>query len=101
MSADVLMLTPEVASTLVQKYDIGVPIGHIANELGIIPDAAHQSYVRKGQLYALGVIDVAFGLLYNEAVLAAHKLKPPTTTDEWLSAIQAITKAPSTSGPTC
>ena len=51
--------------------------------------------MRNGQLYALGVIDVAFGLLYNEAVLSAHKLAPPTTTDEWLSAVQAVTKAPS------
>jgi len=95
VDADVIMVTPEAASTLVQKFHIGVPIGNIAKEVGLVPDAAHESYVRNGNLYALGVIDVAFALLYNEAVLSAHKLAPPTTTDEWLSAVQAVSKAPS------
>ena len=94
VDADVIMVTPEAASTLVQKYHIGVPIGNIAKELGLVPDPAHESYVRNGNLYALGVIDVAFALLYNEAVLNAHHLAPPTTPDEWLAAVTAMSKPP-------
>ena len=68
-----IMVTPEAASTLVQKYNIGVPIQHIASEDGLIPDAAHDSFKRNGNLYALGVIDVAFALIYNKAKLAAPR----------------------------
>jgi multiple sugar transport system substrate-binding protein len=88
------MATPEVAATLIQKFGIGVPLGHVADELGLVPDSAHDAYKRNGVLYALGVIDVAFALLYNEAMMKAAGLKPPTTPEELLDAVTATTKPP-------
>ena len=98
VAADVIMTPPEAASTLIQKYGIGVPLQHIAAEEGLIPDAAHDSFRRNGNLYALGVIDVAFALLYNQARLAAAKVSPPTTPDEFLSVTEAVSKPPNVFG---
>ncbi len=94
VDADVIMATPEVASTLIQKFGIGVPLGHVADELGLEPDAAHNSFKRNGKLYALGVIDVAFALLYNQAMMKAAGVKIPTTPGELLDAVTATTKPP-------
>ncbi len=98
VDADVIMAPPEAASTLIQKYNIGVPIQHIASEEGLIPDAAHDSFKRNGNLYALGVIDVAFALIYNKAKLAAAKVSPPTTPEEFLNVTQAVSKPPNVFG---
>ncbi len=94
VAADVLMLTPEVAATLVQKFDYGIPLQHLTDELGLTPDSAHDSYKRGNNLYALGVIDVAFALLYNQAMMNAAGVKPPTTPEEMLDAVVATSKPP-------
>ena len=101
VDADVIMATPEVASTLIQKFGIGVPLGHVADELGLEPDAAHNSFKRNGKLYALGVIDVAFALLYNQAMMKAAGVKPPTSPEELLDAVTATTKPPHQYGMRC
>jgi ABC-type glycerol-3-phosphate transport system substrate-binding protein len=94
VEADVIMATPEVAATMIQKFGIGVSLNHITDQLGLIPDAAHDSYKRGSTLYALGVIDVAFALLYNEAMMKAAGVRVPTTPDELLDAVTATTKPP-------
>jgi ABC-type glycerol-3-phosphate transport system substrate-binding protein len=95
IDADVLMLTPEAATTLVQKFHIGVPLQSVAHSLGIEPDAAHAAFERNGNLYALGVIDVAFALIYNQLQLKQAGVKaPPTTPEEFLSSVKAVSHPP-------
>jgi multiple sugar transport system substrate-binding protein len=94
VEADVVMAPPEAASTLIAKYNLGVPLEQIPKALGLIPIPAHEQFTLNGHLYALGVIDVAFALAYNKATLAAAKVDPPTTIDEWVAVEKAITKAP-------
>jgi multiple sugar transport system substrate-binding protein len=98
VEADVVMAPPEAASTLIAKYDLGVPLEQITTSLGLIPIPAHKQFELNGHLYALGVIDVAFALAYNKTVLEAAKVSPPTTIDEWVAVEKAITHSPTLFG---
>jgi len=94
VDADVVMAPPEAASTLIAKYDLGVPLEQIPKSLGLIPIPAHEQFTLNGHLYALGVIDVAFALCYNKAMLQAAHVAPPTSIDEWVAVAKATTNSP-------
>lgn len=99
VDADVVQCPPELASTLINVYNMCEPIGDIASAAGLTPDPSHNQYKKNGQLYALGIIVVAAALQYDKAVLeAAGVSTPPTTFQEWLSASQKITSPPQTFG---
>ena len=77
VDADVIMATPEVASTLDPEVrHRGAARARRRASSASMPDAAHDSFKRNGKLYALGVIDVAFALLYNQAMMKAAGVKP-------------------------
>jgi len=69
VDADVVMCPPELGSTLIQDYNLCEPIGDIAQSVGLVPNAAHEQFVVDGKLYLLGVLEVAFLLAYNQAML--------------------------------
>ncbi|MCU1491084.1 MAG: hypothetical protein JWM85_2489 [Acidimicrobiaceae bacterium] len=99
VNADVVMAPPEAASTLIAKYNLAVPLQSITKKLGLIPIPAHKQFTLNGNLYALGVIDVAFALTYDQRLLkAAGFSKPPSTMEQWLAAVKATTKSPSQFG---
>jgi multiple sugar transport system substrate-binding protein len=99
VEADVVMAPPEAASTLIAKYDLGVPLQQITKSLGLIPIPAHEQFTLNGNLYALGVIDVCFALTYDKRLLqAAGFNKPPTSLDTWVDTVKACTKAPNQFG---
>jgi multiple sugar transport system substrate-binding protein len=92
IDADVVMCPPELGSTLIMDYDLCEPLGQIASELGLVPNAAHQQFVQNGKLYLLGVLEVAFLLAYDNHLLAAGGYdSPPTTPDEWLAMTKKLT----------
>jgi ABC-type glycerol-3-phosphate transport system substrate-binding protein len=92
VAADVVMCPPELASTLIDDYNICIPVGDIAHEVGMIPDASHKQYIVDGKLYALGVLVVAFVLEYDRRLLAnAGFDSPPTTPAEWLDYTSKLT----------
>ena len=92
VNADVVMCPPELASTLIDDYGICIPVGDIAHEVGLVPDASHNQYKLNGKLYALGVLVVAFVLEYDQRILAASGLhSPPTTPTEWLEYTEKLT----------
>ena len=95
VDADVVQCPPELASTLINVYDMAEPIGDIAQAAGLTPDPSHEQFKKNGKLYALGIIVVAAALQYNKAVLTeAGVTAPPSTLDEWLSVTQKITRPP-------
>jgi ABC-type glycerol-3-phosphate transport system substrate-binding protein len=92
VAADVVMCPPELASTLIDDYSICIPVGDIAHEVGMVPDASHQQYIVDGKLYALGVLVVAFVLEYDRRLLSnAGFDSPPTTPTEWLDYTTKLT----------
>lgn len=99
IDADVVQCPPELASTLINVYDMCQPIGQIAQSVGLTPDPSHNQYKKNGKLYALGIIVVAFALQYNKAVLQGAGLSgPPTTLDEWLTVTKKTTQPPNLFG---
>jgi multiple sugar transport system substrate-binding protein len=95
VDADVVQCPPELASTLITNYNLCVPLGSIAQSLGLIPNAAHEQFRLNGQLYALGILEVAFLLQYDARILkAAGFAAPPTTLDEWLTITKKVTRPP-------
>jgi ABC-type glycerol-3-phosphate transport system substrate-binding protein len=97
--ADVIICTPELATTLILKYDVGVSLQSIVNELGLDPIPAHDAFKMNGQLYALGVLNVCYALVYDERLLAkAGFSAPPATLDEWLAQTAKLTDKPSQFG---
>jgi multiple sugar transport system substrate-binding protein len=92
VNADVVMCPPELASTLIDDYNICEPVGDIATAVGLKPDASHQQYIVDGKLYALGILVVAFVLEYDQRILAASGFdRPPATPDEWLHYTEKLT----------
>ncbi|MGH2344708.1 MAG: hypothetical protein ACRDG4_05745, partial [Chloroflexota bacterium] len=55
VDADVVQCPPELASTLISNYNLCLPVGSIADSLGLKPNAAHNQFRVKGTLYALGI----------------------------------------------
>ncbi len=95
IDADVVQCPPELASTLISNYNLCLPLGSIAHSLGLTPNAAHDQFKVSGQLYALGILEVAFLLSYDARILkAAGFSKPPATLDEWLTISKKVTHAP-------
>jgi ABC-type glycerol-3-phosphate transport system substrate-binding protein len=95
VAADVVMCTPELATTLITNYNLCEPIGQIATSLGLIPNNSHNQFMVNGQLYALGVIQVAYALRYDKRLLKQAGFNaPPTTPAEWLAQSKALTKTP-------
>jgi multiple sugar transport system substrate-binding protein len=99
VAADVVMCTPELATTLIVNYNMCEPIGQIATALGLIPNNSHNQFMVNGQLYALGVIQVAYALRYDKRILKEAGFNgPPTTIDQWLHMSKAVTKPPTVYG---
>jgi multiple sugar transport system substrate-binding protein len=95
LDADVVMCTPEAASSLIVNYQNAVPLEDVAKSVDLVPNPAHDQFRINGHLYALGFLEVAFVNAYNEAVLKAAGVKqPPTTLDEWIEASQKVTSPP-------
>jgi len=99
VEADVVQCPPELASTLITNYNLCLPLGSIAQKLGLTPNAAHNQFMSGGQLYALGILEVAFCLQYDQRILTAAGFKaPPATLDEWLAVTKKVTKPPTQFG---
>ncbi len=95
IDADVVMCPPELASALINKFNMCLPLQTISTDLKLTPIPAHEQFEQNGNLYALGVIDVPFAITYDEALLKAAGFDaPPTTLDEWHTQAKALTKAP-------
>lgn len=99
VDADVVQCPPELASTLINVYNLCQPIGQIAQAAGLTPDPSHDQYKKNGKLYALGIIVVAFALEYNKQILDAAGISaPPSTLADWLSVTQKISQPPTQFG---
>jgi multiple sugar transport system substrate-binding protein len=95
VAADVVQCPPELATTLITNYNMCVPLTQIPKALGLIPNNAHNQFVVNGQLYALGIIEVAFALRYDKRILKQAGFNgPPKSLDEWLTITKAVTKPP-------
>jgi len=93
IDADVVQCPPELASTLITNYNLCEPIGSIASSLGLTPNPSHSQFKVNGQFYALGVLEVAFVLTYDQRILKEAGFSgPPKTLDQWLSMTKALTK---------
>ena len=99
VNADVVMCPPELASALITKFNMTVPLQSITDDLKLTPIPAHEQFKNGSNLEGLGVIDVPFALTYDQRALKAAGISaPPTTLDAWLSNAQTLTKAPNTFG---
>ncbi len=99
IDADVVQCPPELASTLITNYNLCLPLGSVAQSLGLTPNAAHKQFMSNGQLYALGILEVAFLLAYDARILkAAGFSAPPATLDEWVAVSKKVTHAPNQFG---
>jgi multiple sugar transport system substrate-binding protein len=99
VAADVVMCTPELATTLIVNYNMCLPIGQIATAQGLIPNNSHNQFMVNGKLYALGVIQVAYALRYDKRILKEAGFNaPPTTMAQWLAMTKAVTKPPTQYG---
>jgi len=99
VAADVVMCTPELATTLIVNYNMCQPIGQIATSLGLVPNNSHNQFMVNGKLYALGVIQVAYALRYDKRILKEAGFNgPPTTMAQWLAMTKAVTKPPTVYG---
>jgi ABC-type glycerol-3-phosphate transport system substrate-binding protein len=86
VNADVVMCPPELASALITKFNMCVPLQSITNDLKLTPIPAHEQFMNGSNLEGLGIIDVPFALTYDQALLKkAGFAAPPTTLDEWLT----------------
>jgi multiple sugar transport system substrate-binding protein len=95
IAADVIQCPPELATTLIVNYNMCVPLTQIPKALGLIPNNSHNQFTVNGQLYALGIIEVAFALRYDKRILKQAGFSgPPTTPEEWLAITKAVTKPP-------
>ena len=99
IDADVITLIPDLAARLVQQGDVLEPINSIVKKVGVHPSASH-NYIRKsGNLYGLSIVEVAFGLLYNKALLDKAGIKKPATDpQEWLQQTIKLTNKPNQFG---
>jgi len=99
IDADVITLIPDLAARLVQQGDVLEPINSIVKKVGVHPSSSH-NYIRKGgNLYGLSIVEVAFGLLYNKALLDKAGIKKPSTDpQEWLQQTIKLTNKPNQFG---
>jgi ABC-type glycerol-3-phosphate transport system substrate-binding protein len=99
IDADVITLIPDLAARLVQQGGILEPINAIVKKVGVHPSASH-NYIRKnGNLYGISIVEVAFGLLYNKALLNKAGIKAPAQDpQEWLAQTVKLTTKPNQFG---
>ena len=99
IDADVMTLIPDLAARLVKQGGVLEPINSIVKKVGVHPSASH-NYIRKGgNLYGISIVEVAFGLLYNKALLAKAGIKRPATDPEqWLAQTVKLTTKPNQFG---
>jgi ABC-type glycerol-3-phosphate transport system substrate-binding protein len=99
IDADVMTLIPDLAARLVKQGNVLAPINSIVKKVGVHPSASH-NYIRKGgNLYGISIVEVAFGLLYNKALLAKAGIKRPATDPEqWLAQTVKLTTKPNQFG---
>jgi ABC-type glycerol-3-phosphate transport system substrate-binding protein len=99
IDADVMTLIPDLAARLVKQGGVLEPINSIVKKVGVHPSASH-NYIRKGgNLYGISIVEVAFGLLYNKALLAkAGITRPATDPEEWLTQTVKLTTKPNQFG---
>jgi ABC-type glycerol-3-phosphate transport system substrate-binding protein len=99
IDADVITLIPDLAARLVKQGGVLEPINSIIKKVGVHPSSSH-NYIRKdGNLYGISIVEVAFGLLYNKALLAkAGFTKPATDPEEWLAQTVKLTTKPNQFG---
>jgi multiple sugar transport system substrate-binding protein len=99
INADVVMCPPELASALISKFNMTVPLQSIAQDLKLTPIPAHEQFMNGSNLEGLGIIDVPFALTYDQQLLKnAGFAQPPTTLDEWLTQSEKLTNSPNTFG---
>src|SRR5580704_6976986 len=99
VNADVVMCPPELASALITKFNMCVPLQSITDDLKLTPIPAHEQFMNGSNLEGLGIIDVPFALTYDQALLKkAGFSAPPTTLDEWLTQAEKLTNSPNTFG---
>jgi multiple sugar transport system substrate-binding protein len=99
VNADVVMCPPELASALITKFNMCVPLQSITDDLKLTPIPAHEQFMNGSNLEGLGIIDVPFALTYDQALLKkAGFSAPPTTLDEWLTQAEKLTDSPNTFG---
>jgi ABC-type glycerol-3-phosphate transport system substrate-binding protein len=99
INADLVMCPPELASALISKFGMAVPLQSITDDLKLTPIPAHEQFMVNGNLEGLGIIDVPFAIDYDQRMLkAAGFSDPPTTLDEWLSVSEALTHSPNQFG---
>lgn len=99
IDADVITLIPDLAARLVKQGGILEPINAIVKKVGVHPSASH-NYIRKdGNLYGISIVEVAFGLLYNKALLKkAGITKPADNPEDWLQQTVKLTNKPNQFG---
>jgi multiple sugar transport system substrate-binding protein len=99
IDADVITLIPDLAARMVSQGGLLAPIDSIVKKVGVHPSASH-NYIRKGgHLYGISIVEVAFGLLYNKALLNAAGIKAPATDpQEWLAQTVKLTNKPNQFG---
>ena len=99
INADVVMCPPELASALISKFNMCVPLQSITNDLKLTPIPAHEQFKNGSNLEGLGVIDVPFALTYDQQLLKKAGInQPPTTLDGWLSNAETLTHSPNQFG---
>jgi multiple sugar transport system substrate-binding protein len=99
INADVVMCPPELASALISKFKITVPLQSLTDDLKLTPIPAHEQFKNGSDLEGLGIIDVPFALTYDQRLMKAAGIQqPPTTLEEWLSSAQALTHSPNQFG---
>ena len=99
IDADVMTLIPDLAARLVKQGGVLAPINSIVKKVGVHPSSSH-NYIRKdGNLYGISIVEVAFGLLYNKALLAkAGITRPATDPEQWLQQTVKLTSKPNQFG---
>jgi multiple sugar transport system substrate-binding protein len=99
VNADVVMCPPELASALISKFQMTVPLQSVADDLKLTPIPAHEQFKNGSNLEGLGVIDVPFAIDYDQRLLKQAGFDgPPTTLDEWLLVSEKLTHSPNQFG---
>lgn len=94
LDADLITAPPDLASRL---FNLGyyAPLTEAIDAAGITPDEKLHAFVTAdGVNHGVSTVTVNFGLLYNEALLAAADMTPATDPDAWVEQATALTDRP-------
>ncbi len=76
-----------------------LPLEDVVKKAGVTLSKAQDMFRDKdGQVHGLDIVTVRFGLVYNKALLDAANLKEPTSIDEWVAGVKALTNRPNQFG---